>query len=166
MLRSLIGDSGDEVKHGFFYIGKVASNVHSGVERDLIVSASCGVKTLSRITYPCGKLRLNEHMYVLSLGIKGKRSAFNVGKYAAKTLMYKLFVIFGDYALSCQHSGMSHTARDVLTVHSLIERDGGIEIVNLGVKSLFEAALPHFLALHYGKYPFAPCSDICTAILS
>ena len=48
------------------------------IKSHLIVSAPCGVQTLSRIAYSCGKLSLNEHMNIFRIGIEMQCSVFNI----------------------------------------------------------------------------------------
>ena len=62
-------------------------------------------------------------MYVLCIDFKLDFSVIDVGLNLFEGFYYQVSVRFRNNALSAEHFGVSHTALDVLCVHSLVESD-------------------------------------------
>ena len=134
-LDKLIGELGNLVALVF--------KVELYIKCHLVVSASCGVKSLACVTQSFGEHLLNEHMDILSIGVKMERTAVKVGKYALKSLDYLFALVLFNNALLAQHLRMSHRASYIMPVHSCIKGNGGVEVVDLLIDLLGKSSCPH-----------------------
>ena len=83
-------------------------------------------------------------MNVLRLGVKGQRAAFKVSQNARKTADDAFAFAFVNDTGIAEHFGVRHAAGDILFIHTAVERNRRVEIVDALVLFLFEPSLPHF----------------------
>ena len=124
-------------------LGFVAE-IHTEIERDLIVSAARGVELLAHVAKTRRQHALDEHMNILGGHIDLELAFFNVCKNAAETLDELFCLIEGDNALLCEHSRVRHTARDILFIHTAVNRDRRIEIICNLIRLRRRSAFPKF----------------------
>ena len=87
------------------------------------------MKSLSNLTNTLCKLCLNEHMYVLGVGVELERATVDIGKDTFQTLDESEAVLLCDYAAVAQHLSMGYAALNILTVHSPVKGYGRVESV-------------------------------------
>ena len=99
----------------------LVAEVQADVEGDLVVAAAGGVEALAGVAQAFGQLRLDEHVDVLRLHIKGKGAAVQVGE-DPRQAGDDLFRLGGvDDAGLSQHGGVGDAAHDIVAVHPPVE---------------------------------------------
>ena len=95
LILNRLDKSKEQLAHGKASLAHIETEVKS----DLVVTASCGVELLTRITDTLGKLCLHEHMDILCVFVKGERSAVKVVKYGYKSVgnLLKLRILKNTY---------------------------------------------------------------------
>ena len=151
----LLGQSLDEVADEGNDLGDLVAEVHTDIQSHLVVTASGGVELLAHVTQPLGQHLLHEHMDILAGHVDGKGSRLDIGEDPLQTRDEGVGLGLGNDMASGQHGGVGHTALDVLTVHTGVEVDGGIEIVCDLIGYAVGAACPHFC--HDIDIPFGIC---------
>ena len=134
----------EELKEKLLDLTNLIAQIKSKINGHLIVSAPGGVQSATRIAASGGKLALNEAMYILRILRNGQFATLYILKDGGKTLGNGLSVGLGYYALSRQHSRVSHRALDILFVHTGINVNGGVKIVGKGAGLTCGPARPHF----------------------
>ena len=132
-----VADQGDD-------LGDLVAEVHTDIQGHLVVAASGGVELLAHVPQPLGEHLLHEHMDILAGHVDGEGSRLDVGEDPLKARDEGVGLGLGDDVTGGQHSGVSHTPRDVLTIHTGVEVDGGIEIVGDLIGVAVGTACPHF----------------------
>lgn len=101
--------------------GVFITQIKPDIERDLIVTASCGVDFFTRIAYPPCKFGLYKHMYVLRVRIKAQPALFNILEYRGKPVYYPLRFVGRQYSPAAEHFGVNDRTCYILPVHAGIE---------------------------------------------
>ena len=116
-----ISDRLDKRLQQYDYIFAFITQIKPYIERDLIVTASCGVDFFTRIAYPPCKFGLYKHMYVLRVRIKAKPALFNILEYRGKPVYYPLRFVGRQYSPAAEHFGVNDRTCYILPVHAGIE---------------------------------------------
>ena len=125
-----LGD--DRRKHILYQCGNLINlvfQVHSQIQRHLIVPAAGGVELLSHVPQPLGQHLLDEHVDVLAAEVKFQRPGFQIVQNPLQPVNELPGLGLGDDALGAQHGCVSHGAGDVLLIKFAVKADGGIEII-------------------------------------
>ena len=144
MLLGLLHERREHVLRERDDVVRFAAQVHAQVERDLIVARAGGVQLLAEVADARGEHLLDKHMDVLARGINGERTAVQIVEDALQRVDDRVGVRGRQDVLRAEHGRVRHAARDVLTVHTAVEADGGIEIVRDRIGHAGRAARPHF----------------------
>ena len=104
------------------YIIYLAAQIHPKVERDLVVSASCGMQLFAKISKPLGEHLLYKHMDIFGAHIKLQLAACQIVVYICKLFGNDLAVFFVDYPLLSQHIHVDYAALDIVLVHTAVKR--------------------------------------------
>ena len=98
------------------------------------------MEAFAGVAYPFGEDGLDVHVDVFGVGGKPESAGFDVGEYALEGFDdFFGFALFYDAALT-EHGGVGDGAFDVLLVHSAVEGDRGIEVIDARVDVFFESA--------------------------
>ena len=122
----------DRPKHILYQRGDLIDlvfEIHSQVQRHLIVPAAGGVELFAHIPQPLGQHLLDEHMDVLAAKVEFQRPGFQIAQNALQPVNELPGLGLRDDALRPQHGGMSHGAGDVLLIKFAVKADGRIEII-------------------------------------
>ena len=95
---------------------RLVAEIHSQVKRDLIISASCGMKPLAGISDPLRKLRFHKHMDIFAGTIDLQLSCIQVFENPLQSGDNLLGIFSGNNIPRAKHRGMRHRARDILPV--------------------------------------------------
>ena len=140
----LARNGSDELTHRIHNGIAFLAQIHTQIQRHLIVAATRRMKLFAHIADTRRQLLLHEHMDILTGKIERQLATFQVLKDARKTVD-KLFRLgLGNDALRAQHRGVRHASRDILLIHLTVEPNGRIEIVRQLVSSTVGSSRPHF----------------------
>ena len=120
----------------------LGADVHTEVQRHLVVAAAGGVQSLARLADPCRQQRFHIHVDILVVGRKFHLARLDVREDVRKALDDGLRILPGDDAARTQHLGVGHGAGDILLVEPLVEVDGGIEVVDQFIGLLLKPSAP------------------------
>ena len=129
----------DQIGYFFDFVPQIQTDV----QRHLIISAPGGVEFFPHIAYPLRQHLLNEHVDILAVRINGQRSAFQVAENLCQPVRQDFRFPGSDNPLCRQHGRMGHAARDILTVHSAVKADGGVEIIRQFFRDTVGSSGPH-----------------------
>ena len=125
----LVGDHLSKLADKLRYLVDFIPEIHTEIQRHLVIAAAGGVELLAHIADPAGEHLLHEHMDVLARHVKGKCPRGKVIENFFQFSDNLLGLLLGDNALRPQHGCVRHTAGDVLAEHPAVKMDGGIKII-------------------------------------
>ena len=102
------------------------------------------MQPLARVADAAGQLALHIGVNVLAGHIDLQRSGVDLGKDILQARHNLFAVLRRDDALLAQHLRMGDGAGDVLLIHSGIEADGCVQLVQLFIHLALQSACPKF----------------------
>ena len=116
------------------------------VERDLVIAAACRVQSAARLADRVGQALLDVHVNVFERNGEVEIAVLDFLQDIAQPGDDGIFIRFRDDAALGEHFRVRDAARDVLTVHTLIEGNRCLEIVDHLVRALGETTAPKLFA--------------------
>ena len=86
------------------------------IERNLVVTAACGMQTSAGAADTFGQTRFYIHMNVLQRNVKMEVACFNISQDVFQTGNNLLPVFCRNDTAFSQHTGMSNAAADILVI--------------------------------------------------
>ena len=120
------------------------ADIHPEVHRHLIVPAAGGVQPLARVPDALGEDGLDIHVDILVLQGELHLSGLNVGQDGLEAVNDLLGLVLLDDPLPAQHGRVGDGPGDVLPVHPGVKGNGGVEVVDQGIRLLLEPSGPQF----------------------
>ena len=133
---------GNAAEHG----ERLAAHIEVRVERDLIVAATRRVQPAARLADRVGQTLLDVHVDVFERDRKVEVAALDVLQNVAQPRDDGIFIRFRDDAALGEHFRVRDAARDVFAVHTLVEGNRCLEIVDHLVRALGETTAPKLFA--------------------
>ncbi len=112
------------------YILNLVFEIHSDVNRYLVVSASCCMQSLSCFADSLRENSFNVHVNIFIFYSKFYLACFYILQNLAETFYYAISVLFRDNALFCKHFCMSHTSQYVMFVQFSVKFYRRIKLVH------------------------------------
>jgi hypothetical protein len=125
----LICNDGNEIFEHFRYFVYFIAHIHTQVERNLVVAASCRVQLFAEVADALCEHFFHKHMDIFAAFVYFKRAAFDIREYFFKLCDNCVGFIFADDIFCAEHSRVRHRACYILTVHFFVEAYGRIEVV-------------------------------------
>ena len=123
----------DRPKHILYQRGDLIDlvfEIHSQIQRHLIVPAAGGVEHFAHIPQPLGQHLLDEHVDVLAAKVEFQRPGFQIGQNARQTVDDRIRIRLRQNAALGKHCCMRHGAGDILPVHPSVDGDRRVECVS------------------------------------
>ena len=112
------------------------------VQGHLVIAAAPGVQLLARLADAFDQHRLHEAVNILIFLRDCKGSLLHVPENAFQAADDGLLLLPGQDPLLLQHGHVGNAARDILTVKSLVKRDGSVKRVDQLVRLLGKTPSP------------------------
>ena len=125
-------------------LGDLPLHVQPEVHRHLVVAGPAGVQPLAGVPDALGEHGLDVHVDVLVLQGELHLPGVDVRQDDLQTLDDLLRLVGLNDALLAQHGGVGDGAGDVLFVHPGVKGDGGVEVVDQGIRLFLEPSSPKF----------------------
>ena len=108
-------------------------HVHVGVQRHLVIAAAGRVQFAADRADPLGQSLFDIHVDIFQRNFKREIACFDICQDRLQTTQDLLCLSLGDDAALAEHPGMRHTAEDILSIHSLVKRNGGGKLLHTRV---------------------------------
>ena len=125
----------------FFYF---VEQIHTNIERDLIVTAACRMKPFAGVSDTACQYCLDIHMDILGVDRKLLLSILNIGEYLAERRDYLFGFALLDNSAFAKHSCVRNRTVNILTVHTSVKGNRRIEVVYTRIDIFFKTSLPEF----------------------
>ena len=146
----------------------LSGEIHTDIQRHLIIAAPAGVQPLARVADTLRKLPFHKGMYVFRSHVDGERARLNVGEYSSESFDNGFAVALRNDAHLAQHGGMGEGTGNILLNHTGIKADGGIQFVEFIVNLSAHASCPKFhgnlLSRKRGSSSGRPRICVCSEI--
>ena len=141
-LLGLVAQHGDQLGDLPGKLGGGITQVQPDIQRHLIVAAAPGVQPFAGIPHAGGQRLFDKGVDILGGGVNFQRTAVQILQNRLQAFVDIVNILRGDDALLAQHSGMHHTAADVLLDHTGVKPDGRVEVVDPAVHGFGRPTLP------------------------